>query len=157
MCLSFQATCLIARDKIYPLSSAYGVGTPTPNESDVPCFVWPCCGCADKGNRGVLSKPAALKGWITTLSPLTPGDTGYEVAFEWDEAMGVPGAFLIENNHHFQFYLKTVTLEDVPGKGRVHFVCNSWVYPLSTYGYKRVFFSNDVSDRSRVEHLVGIA
>ncbi|KAK7831226.1 putative linoleate 9s-lipoxygenase 5 [Quercus suber] len=40
------------------------------------------------------------------------------------------------------FYLKTVTLEDVPGHGRVHFVCNSWVYPAHRYRYNRVFFSN---------------
>ncbi|MQL94640.1 hypothetical protein Taro_027298 [Colocasia esculenta] len=96
-----------------------------------------------KGNRGVLSKPAVLENWITTLSSVTPGDTSYEVSFEWEESKGVPGAFLIENNHGFEFYLKTLTLEDVPGKGRVHFVCNSWVYPSSTYGYKRVFFAND--------------
>ncbi|MQM19172.1 hypothetical protein Taro_052170 [Colocasia esculenta] len=75
-----------------------------------------------KGNRGVLSKPAALKDWITTLSSLTPGDTSYEVSFEWEESKGVPGAFLIENNHGFEFYLKTLTLEDVPGKGRKAFL-----------------------------------
>ncbi|KAK7834054.1 putative linoleate 9s-lipoxygenase 5 [Quercus suber] len=29
-----------------------------------------------------------------------------------------------------------------PGQGRVHFVCNSWVYPADKYGKDRVFFSN---------------
>ncbi|OMO61205.1 Lipoxygenase [Corchorus capsularis] len=35
-----------------------------------------------------------------------------------------------------------VTLDDVPGHGRIHFVCNSWVYPAHRYKYDRVFFSN---------------
>ncbi|XP_065863329.1 linoleate 9S-lipoxygenase 5-like isoform X2 [Euphorbia lathyris] len=56
--------------------------------------------------------------------------------------MGEPGALMIRNHHHSQFYLKTVTLEDVPGHGRIHFVCNSWVYPTHRYNYDRVFFSN---------------
>ncbi|PQQ06498.1 putative linoleate 9S-lipoxygenase 5 isoform X2 [Prunus yedoensis var. nudiflora] len=38
--------------------------------------------------------------------------------------------------------LHTVTLEDVPGEGRVHFVCNSWVYPAEKYTKDRVFFVN---------------
>jgi linoleate 9S-lipoxygenase len=53
-------------------------------------------------------------------------------------------ALLIRNNHHSEFYLKTVTLEDVPGQGRVHFVCNSWIYPEKHYNYDRVFFTNKV-------------
>ncbi|KAK9933359.1 hypothetical protein M0R45_020558 [Rubus argutus] len=60
----------------------------------------------------------------------------------WDESMGVPGALMVRNHHHSQFYLKTITLEDVPGHGRVHFVCNSWVYPAHRYNYDRIFFSN---------------
>ncbi|PQQ06496.1 putative linoleate 9S-lipoxygenase 5 [Prunus yedoensis var. nudiflora] len=31
---------------------------------------------------------------------------------------------------------------DVPGEGRIHFVCNSWVYPADKYKKDRVFFAN---------------
>ncbi|KAK9054797.1 hypothetical protein SSX86_025876 [Deinandra increscens subsp. villosa] len=60
----------------------------------------------------------------------------------WDEEMEVPGAFLVQNHHHSEFYLKTLTLEDVPGHGQLHFVCNSWVYPAKRYKKDRVFFTN---------------
>ncbi|WRX22383.1 PLAT/LH2 domain - like 5 [Theobroma cacao] len=94
------------------------------------------------GLGGKLGKPAYLEKWVTTLTPLTAGETTFSVTFDWDESMGVPGAFIIKNHHHSQFYLRTVTLEDVPGHGRIHFVCNSWVYPAHRYKYDRVFFSN---------------
>ncbi|XP_024025452.1 probable linoleate 9S-lipoxygenase 5 [Morus notabilis] len=99
---------------------------------------------ADRANglKGMLGKAAYLEDWITTIAPLTPGDSAFKVSFEWEDEIGVPGAFLIRNNHHSEFYLKTLTLEDVPGEGRVHFVCNSWVYPASKYQTDRVFFSN---------------
>lgn len=99
---------------------------------------------ADPANelRGRLGKVAYLEKWITTITPLTAVETLFTITFDWDEAMGVPGAFIIRNHHHSQFYLKTVTLEDVPGHGRIHFVCNSWVYPTHRYKYDRVFFSN---------------
>ncbi|XVE66008.1 hypothetical protein DITRI_Ditri08aG0047100 [Diplodiscus trichospermus] len=92
--------------------------------------------------RGKLGKPAYLEKWISTVTPLTAGETTFYVTFEWDESIGFPGAFIIKNHHHSQFYLRTVTLDDVPGHGRVHFVCNSWVYPAHRYKYDRVFFSN---------------
>ncbi|XVF38193.1 hypothetical protein REPUB_Repub20aG0078800 [Reevesia pubescens] len=94
------------------------------------------------GMRGKLGKPAYLEKWVTTITPLTARETMFSVTFEWDESMDVPGAFIIKNHHHSQFYLRTLTLEDVPGHGRVHFVCNSWVYPAHRYKYDRVFFSN---------------
>ncbi|KAJ4979709.1 hypothetical protein NE237_010489 [Protea cynaroides] len=53
-----------------------------------------------------------------TITPLTAGASNtYRVTFNWDETIGIPGAFIIKNMHHSQFYLKTVTLEDVPGIG----------------------------------------
>ncbi|KAJ4968402.1 hypothetical protein NE237_015103 [Protea cynaroides] len=92
--------------------------------------------------QGKVGEPAFLEKWLTTITPLTDGTSTYTVTFNWDEAMGIPGAFIIKNMHHDQFYLQTVTLEDVPRKGRVHFVCNSWVYPSHRYNYNRVFFAN---------------
>ncbi|GAB4843410.1 hypothetical protein Ancab_013372 [Ancistrocladus abbreviatus] len=94
------------------------------------------------GTGGRLGIPAYLEKWVSTVTPLTAGETAFSVSFDWDESIGVPGAFIIRNHHHSQFYLKTVTLEDVPGHGRIHFVCNSWVYPAHRYKYDRVFFAN---------------
>ncbi|XP_061976799.1 probable linoleate 9S-lipoxygenase 5 isoform X1 [Populus nigra] len=92
--------------------------------------------------RGKLGKVADVEKWVTTRTPLTAGETIFTITFEWDENMGLPGAIIIKNHHHSQLYLKTVTLEDVPGHGRVLFICNSWVYPSHRYKYNRVFFSN---------------
>ncbi|XP_071725505.1 probable linoleate 9S-lipoxygenase 5 [Rutidosis leptorrhynchoides] len=90
---------------------------------------------------GKVGKPAKLEDWITTITPLAVGESSYKVTFEWDDNE-VPGAFLVQNHHHNQFYLKTLTLEDVPGHGQVHFVCNSWVYPAKHYQKPRLFFTN---------------
>lgn len=94
-----------------------------------------------KRDRGKLGKPAYLEKWVSTMTPLTAGETTFHVTFDWHDSMGVPGAFIIKNHHHSQFYLRTVTL-DVPGHGCIHFFCNSWVYPAHRYKYNRVFFSN---------------
>ncbi|XP_010094672.2 probable linoleate 9S-lipoxygenase 5 [Morus notabilis] len=99
-------------------------------------------GDPENGMRGRVGKPAYLEDWITTISPLTAGDSAYEVYFDWDEKIGVPGAFIIRNEHHSEFYMKTLTLENVPGHGRLHFVCNSWVYPTDKYRTDRIFFTN---------------
>ncbi|KAL5135975.1 putative linoleate 9S-lipoxygenase 5 [Glycine soja] len=101
---------------------------------------------ADPGNgmKGKLGKPAYLEDWITTITPLTAGESAFRVAFDWngDEDIGTPGAFLVRNNHHSEFYLKSLTLENVPGHGVIHFICNSWVYPAHKYKTDRIFFSN---------------
>ncbi|KAK2997622.1 hypothetical protein RJ639_041662 [Escallonia herrerae] len=95
------------------------------------------------GLKGKLGKAAPLETWATTFSSMSAGDVAeFNVSFDYDESMGVPGAFIIKNSHHSEFYLKTVVLEDVPGHGKVHFVCNSWVYPAHRYDYNRVFFAN---------------
>lgn len=71
-------------------------------------------------------------------------DASFNVTFDWDESVGLPAAILIRNHHHSQLYLKTVILDDVPGQGQLHFVCNSWVYPAHRYKNDRVFFVNKV-------------
>ncbi|KAL2325272.1 hypothetical protein Fmac_024330 [Flemingia macrophylla] len=95
-----------------------------------------------KGLKGKLGKPAYLEDWISTTAPLATGETAFSVTFDWDEDIGTPGAFIIRNNHHSEFYLKSLTLEDVPGQGVIRFVCNSWVYPADKYEKDRIFFSN---------------
>ncbi|XP_031272107.1 linoleate 9S-lipoxygenase 5 [Pistacia vera] len=99
---------------------------------------------ADPANegRGKLGKVAYVENWISSKASLTAKETEFTITFDWDENMGCPGAFIIRNHHHSQFYLKTLTLKDVPGHDSVHFVCNSWVYPTHRYKYDRVFFSN---------------
>lgn len=97
------------------------------------------------GSNGEIGKAAVLEDWITKVTPMSAGEASFSVTFEWNESMGVPGAFVIKNQHHSQFYLKTLTLEHVPDHGTVHFVCNSWVYPAHRYKYNRVFFANKVS------------
>ncbi|GAV63153.1 Lipoxygenase domain-containing protein/PLAT domain-containing protein [Cephalotus follicularis] len=97
---------------------------------------------AANGLQGTQGNPAYLEEWITTITPLVAGESAFKVAFDWDEEIGVPGAFIVINNHHSEFYLKTLTLENVPGQGRIHFVCNSWVYPTKYNNKDRVFFSN---------------
>ncbi|KAM1130619.1 hypothetical protein ACFX19_045949 [Malus domestica] len=99
-------------------------------------------GDPDNGLKGNLGKQAYLEDWITTITPLTAGESAFKVTFDWEEEVGVPGAFIIQNNHHSEFFLKTVTLDNVPDEGRVHFVCNSWVYPAEKYTKDRVFFAN---------------
>ncbi|KAF3653017.1 putative linoleate 9S-lipoxygenase 5 [Capsicum annuum] len=93
--------------------------------------------------RGKLGKPAYLENWATSITPLSASDATFGVTFEWDLACGIPGAFIIKNFHQKEFYLKTLTLDDVPGHGRVHFICNSWIYPDKYYRRDRIFFSNE--------------
>ncbi|XP_041000788.1 probable linoleate 9S-lipoxygenase 5 isoform X3 [Juglans microcarpa x Juglans regia] len=100
------------------------------------------CPDPEDGLRGELGKVAYLEKWIRTITHFPGGETVFPVTFEWDDSMGAPGALIVKNHHCSQFYLKTVTLEDVPGHGRMVFVCNSWVYPAHRYKYNRVFFSN---------------
>ncbi|XVF41916.1 hypothetical protein PTKIN_Ptkin01aG0319300 [Pterospermum kingtungense] len=95
------------------------------------------------GNGGKVGRQEALEHWnLTFTPPLAGGDSLYKASFEWDEELGTPGAIIVRNNHAAEFFLKTITLDDVPGAGRIHFLCNSWVYPDSQYKKPRVFFSN---------------
>lgn len=97
------------------------------------------------GLKGKLGKPAYLENWITTFTSLTAGESAFGVTFDWDEDIGTPGAFLIKNNHHSEFYLRSLTLENVPNQDDIHFICNSWVYPSNKYVKDRIFFSNKVN------------
>lgn len=108
---------------------------------------------AAHGFKGKVGKEAHLENWLTSLPSLTPGDSVFGVTFDWDESIGVPGALIINNNHTTEFFLKTITLEDVPGEGLVHFVCNSWVYPAGRYKYERIFFRNKVMNYCYFDNL----
>jgi linoleate 9S-lipoxygenase len=89
---------------------------------------------------------------------VTTGESKFGVTFDWEVAkLGVPGAVIVKNNHTSEFFLKTITLDDVPGRGTVTFVANSWVYPVGKYRYSRVFFSNDVSRRDATRAIIDIS
>ncbi|XP_078148563.1 putative linoleate 9S-lipoxygenase 4 [Carex rostrata] len=92
--------------------------------------------------RGKVGKPAYLENWVTTVSKFSTGESELKVYFEWDESQGIPGAIIVKNHHPCEFFLKHLTIKGLPEKGRVHFVCNSWIYPK--YSYDRIFFTNDV-------------
>ncbi|KNA22244.1 hypothetical protein SOVF_035780 [Spinacia oleracea] len=101
---------------------------------------------SDPGNesKGKLGKPSYLENWLTNFTGLTPGDSAFKITFDWDENIGVPGAILIKNEHKNQFFLKSVTLDNIPDIGKIDFVCNSWIYPVKYYTKDRIIFSNKV-------------
>lgn len=102
------------------------------------CFV-------ENGYKGKVGKAAHLERWIgSSLPSLTAGQSAFPVHFEWNDEIGIPGAFLIRNNHLFEFFLVSLTLEDLPNHADIHFVCNSWVYPARNYKKDRIFFANKV-------------
>ncbi|KAK6804962.1 hypothetical protein RDI58_002746 [Solanum bulbocastanum] len=97
----------------------------------------------ENGSQGKLSNPAYLENWLTHITPIIAGESTFSVTFEWDhEEFGVPGAFIINNFHLNEFFLKSLTLEHVPNHGKIHFICNSWIYPASKYKSDRIFFAN---------------
>nr|XP_009406046.1 PREDICTED: linoleate 9S-lipoxygenase 6-like [Musa acuminata subsp. malaccensis] len=98
-------------------------------------------GDPNNGNRGVVGSPASLQ-YLGRLPSLAAGESRFSVTFQWEENKGIPGAVIVKNKHATQFFLKTLTLDNFPGKGRIHFVCNSWVYPANNYRYDRIFFAN---------------
>ncbi|ONM35727.1 Linoleate 9S-lipoxygenase 1 [Zea mays] len=98
----------------------------------------------NNGNRGKVGQEASLEQWLLHPPPLLAGEDQFRVTFDWEvEKHGVPGAIIVKNNHASEFFLKTITIDDVPGHGPIVFVANSWVYPQYKYRYNRVFFSND--------------
>ncbi|KAF4353910.1 hypothetical protein F8388_007414 [Cannabis sativa] len=72
--------------------------------------------------KGKLGKESYLENWtnILTLFPLLAGESAYSVHFELEEGFGVPEAFVINNNHTTEFFLKSLTLEDVPDQGQTY-------------------------------------
>ncbi|XBI75150.1 hypothetical protein VPH35_068555 [Triticum aestivum] len=100
---------------------------------------------AGNTSRGEVGAEANLKPCLLKKSLLgaPTGEEKFEVTFNWSMELGVPGAIIVKNNSDTEFYLKTITLEDLPGHGAVVFVANSWVYPHAKYSYDRIFFTNN--------------
>ncbi|KAG2371195.1 Seed linoleate 9S-lipoxygenase-2 [Vigna angularis] len=100
---------------------------------------------SDESGKGKVGKDTFIEGIITSLPTLGAGESAFYVHFEWDESMGIPGAFYVKNFMQVEFYLKSLTLEDVPNHGTIRFVCNSWIYNTNLYKKSlRIFFANHV-------------
>lgn len=93
---------------------------------------------------GKVGKAANLEGFIMTLPSLLEGQSAFSIHFEYNEDIGIPGAFAIKNNLLTEFYLVSLTLDDIPNHDSIHFVCNSWIYPSFKYKSDRIFFANKV-------------
>ena len=65
--------------------------------------------------------------WVTLL---TAEKFASDVTFNWDTKIEVSRAFIIRNEHHSEFYLKSVIREDVPGTSSL---CNAWIYHAKKY------------------------
>ncbi|KAJ7299938.1 hypothetical protein O6H91_03G017000 [Diphasiastrum complanatum] len=77
--------------------------------------------------RGKRSQEVSVQNWFLAFDGITVGDITYNISFTVDKAFGVPGAFIIRNNHVNEFYLKSVSLT-FPDQSTINFICNSWVY-----------------------------
>lgn len=96
--------------------------------------------------KGQLSEKAYLK----RIRRRGHSDTKiitYQVKFNVEPDFGIPGAFLIKNEHKHKFFLQSATLE-VPAHRSIQFNCKSWVYPFAKTKTNRLFFFNTVSIHS---------
>jgi len=96
--------------------------------------------------NGKVGKQTYLEKHLPSLPTLGDRQDAFSVYFEWDNDFGIPGAFYIKNFMQSEFFLVSVTLEDIPNHGTIHFVCNSWVYNAKSYKRDRIFFANKVND-----------
>ncbi|OIW17162.1 hypothetical protein TanjilG_18117 [Lupinus angustifolius] len=97
---------------------------------------------SDGSGKGKVGKLAYLEKHLPSLPNLGANQEAFNVHFEWDSDFGIPGAFYIENFTQSEFFLVSLTLEDVPNQGTIHFLCNSWVYNKKKYDTDRIFFAN---------------
>lgn len=94
------------------------------------------------GKRG---KQTFIEKRIPLLPTLGARQDAFNIYFDWDvDDMGIPGAFYIKNYTQDEFFLVSVTLEDIPNHESIKFICNSWVYNAKQYDHDRIFFANQV-------------
>ncbi|XP_070011926.1 linoleate 9S-lipoxygenase 5 isoform X2 [Nicotiana tabacum] len=92
--------------------------------------------------KGKLSQEAHLNNG-KRIHKKPNGNRGfqYELTFEVDRDFGLPGAFVIWNQHKHKFFLQSMSLQ-VTFRQMVHFECKSWIYPNHLTQKARIFFSN---------------
>ncbi|XP_061370322.1 seed linoleate 9S-lipoxygenase-3-like [Gastrolobium bilobum] len=98
---------------------------------------------ADSSGKGKLGNPAFIKDPIINLPTLGAKQNAFSIQFDYDSNFGIPGAFYIKNYLSAEFLLISLTLEDIPNQGTIHFVCNSWIYNAKNYQSDRIFFANN--------------
>ncbi|CAN8302458.1 unnamed protein product [Cochlearia groenlandica] len=81
----------------------------------------------------------------------------FKITFDYEKDFGYPGAFLIRNEATItKFFLISLTLEGVPGyEGKkIHYICDSWIYPSNRETPYRLFFSNKTYLRGETPKLL---
>ncbi|XP_019455488.1 PREDICTED: linoleate 9S-lipoxygenase 1-like isoform X1 [Lupinus angustifolius] len=96
----------------------------------------------DGQGNGKVGKQTYLQKHLPTLPNLGAAQDAFDIYFEWDDDFGIPGAFYIKNFMQVEFFLVSVTLEDIPNHGSIHFDCKSWIYNAKKYKNDRIFFVN---------------
>ncbi|XP_045790613.1 linoleate 9S-lipoxygenase-like [Trifolium pratense] len=97
----------------------------------------------DGTGKGKVGEKTYLGGLVTSIPTLEDKQSAFSINFEWHSLdMGIPGAFYIENFMQDEFFLVSLSLEDVPNHGTINFVCNSWIYNTEKYITDRIFFTN---------------
>jgi linoleate 9S-lipoxygenase len=97
----------------------------------------------DVSGKGLIGKETFLSKHLPQLPTLGARQDAFSIFFEYDANFGIPGAFYIRNYTQAEFFLVSVTLDDIPNRGSVQFVCNSWIYNFKSYKNDRIFFTND--------------
>ncbi|WJX55911.1 Lox2p [Trifolium repens] len=97
----------------------------------------------DANGKGLIGKEVFLEKYLPTLPTLGARQDAFSIHFDWDAEFGIPGAFSFRNYTQDEFFLVSVTFDDIPNHNSIQFVCNSWVYNFKSYKTDRIFFSND--------------
>ncbi|MED6211808.1 hypothetical protein PIB30_077059, partial [Stylosanthes scabra] len=82
-----------------------------------------------------------IKGYVHKAGGDEKSSVKYETDFEVPNDFGEIGAVLVENEHHTEMFLETITLHGFP-EGPIHFDCASWVHSKFDDPTKRIFFTN---------------
>uniref|UniRef100_A0ACD5WSL5 Uncharacterized protein n=1 Tax=Avena sativa TaxID=4498 RepID=A0ACD5WSL5_AVESA len=91
--------------------------------------------------KPVQSGRASIKDWSQKRGAKGE-NVVYTAEFTVDADFGEPGAVLVANRHHREFFLESIVVESGLPCGTVYFACNSWVQTTGELPDGRVFFSN---------------
>ncbi|XP_038899354.1 linoleate 9S-lipoxygenase-like isoform X2 [Benincasa hispida] len=89
-----------------------------------------------------LSKKAKLEEWRSKKKSDGSKISSYKVKLKVEKWFGIPGAFLITNQHKHKFFLRSAFFQISNHSQIIHFDCNSWVYPINLNASHYLFFSN---------------
>ncbi|XLQ99597.1 hypothetical protein S83_065796 [Arachis hypogaea] len=92
----------------------------------------------DENGNGKIGKETYVENNLRTLPTLGARQEAYDIYFEYDAEFGIPAAFYLKNYMQTEFFLVSVTHEDIPNHGSIYFVCNSWVYNFKNYKKDRI-------------------